>query len=129
MTSNRHLTSMDRFDTMVLQAKHKECNMGYTIEFNDDAMRYADYAAVEQYQAMRLPLSFVEELMDSKRATRSVMSSSFSSFSSVVTAAAGASVATGGAGSTSIASVSVMFSVVSIESDAQCGVERLEGNF
>jgi hypothetical protein len=38
--------------------------MGYTIEFNDDAMRYADYAAVEQYQAMRLPLSFVEELMD-----------------------------------------------------------------
>ena len=38
--------------------------MGYTIEFNDDAMRYADYAAVEQYQAMRLPLSFVEELVD-----------------------------------------------------------------
>jgi hypothetical protein len=38
--------------------------MGYTIEFNDDAMRYADYAAVEQYQMMRLPLSFVEELMD-----------------------------------------------------------------
>ena len=38
--------------------------MGYTIEFNDDAMRYADYAAVEQYQVMRLPLSFVEELMD-----------------------------------------------------------------
>jgi hypothetical protein len=64
MTSNRHLTGMDGFDTMVLQAKHKECNMGYTIEFNDDAMRYADYAAVEQYQMMRLPLSFVEELMD-----------------------------------------------------------------
>ena len=38
--------------------------MGYTIEFNDDAMRYADYAAVEQYQMMRLPLSFVEELID-----------------------------------------------------------------
>ena len=38
--------------------------MGYTIEFNDDAMRYADYAAVEQYQMMRLPLSFVEEWMD-----------------------------------------------------------------
>ena len=38
--------------------------MGYTIEFNDDAMRYADYAAVEQYQMMRLPLSFVEELVD-----------------------------------------------------------------
>ena len=38
--------------------------MGYTIEFDDDAMRYADYAAVEQYQVMRLPLSFVEELMD-----------------------------------------------------------------
>ena len=38
--------------------------MGYTIEFNDDAMSYADYAAVEQYQMMRLPLSFVEELMD-----------------------------------------------------------------
>ena len=38
--------------------------MGYTIEFNVDAMRYADYAAVEQYQMMRLPLSFVEELMD-----------------------------------------------------------------
>jgi hypothetical protein len=54
-----HLTGMDRFDTMVLQAKHKECNMGYTIEFDDDAMRYADYAAVEQYQMMRLPLSFV----------------------------------------------------------------------
>jgi hypothetical protein len=39
-------------------------DMGYTIEFNDDAMRYADYAAVEQYQMMRLPLSFVEELID-----------------------------------------------------------------
>jgi hypothetical protein len=38
--------------------------MGYTIEFDDDAMRYADYAAVEQYQMMRLPLSFVEELID-----------------------------------------------------------------
>jgi hypothetical protein len=39
-------------------------DMGYTIEFDDDAMRYADYAAVEQYQMMRLPLSFVEELVD-----------------------------------------------------------------
>ena len=64
MTSNRHLTGMGGFDTMVLQAKHKECNMCYTIEFDDDAMRYADYAAVEQYQMMRLPLSFVEELID-----------------------------------------------------------------
>ena len=52
----------------------------------------------------------VVELMDSNRATRSAMSSSFSSFSSAV------AVTTGSVGSTSIASDSVMISVVLIES-------------
>jgi hypothetical protein len=38
--------------------------MAYKVEFNDDRMRWADYAAVMQYENLRLPWSFVEELMD-----------------------------------------------------------------
>jgi hypothetical protein len=38
--------------------------MAYKIEFDDSCMRWADYAAVMQYKNLRLPWSFVEELMD-----------------------------------------------------------------
>ena len=38
--------------------------MAYKIEFDDSYMRWADYAAVMQYENLRLPWSFVEELMD-----------------------------------------------------------------
>jgi len=38
--------------------------MSYKIEFNDSELRHADYAAVMDYEGMRLPWSFVEELMD-----------------------------------------------------------------
>jgi len=38
--------------------------VAYKIEFDDTCMRWADYAAVMQYENLRLPWSFVEELMD-----------------------------------------------------------------
>jgi hypothetical protein len=38
--------------------------MAYKIEFDDSCMRWADYSAVMQYENLRLPWSFVEELMD-----------------------------------------------------------------
>lgn len=38
--------------------------MAYKIEFDDSRMRWADYAAVMQYENLRLPWSFIEELMD-----------------------------------------------------------------
>lgn len=38
--------------------------MAYKVEFDDSCMRWADYSAVMQYEGMRLPWSFVEELMD-----------------------------------------------------------------
>ena len=49
---------------MSVQAKHEEFNMGYTLEFNDDLMRYMDYASVMDYEGMILPWLFVAELMD-----------------------------------------------------------------
>ena len=38
--------------------------MAYKVEFDDSRMRWADYAAVMDYEGMRLPWTFVEELMD-----------------------------------------------------------------
>jgi hypothetical protein len=38
--------------------------LGYRVEFNDDRMRWADYAAVMDYETQYLPWSFIEELMD-----------------------------------------------------------------
>jgi hypothetical protein len=38
--------------------------VAYKIEFDDSRMRWADYAAVMQYENLRLPWSFIEELMD-----------------------------------------------------------------
>lgn len=64
MTETRYLTSVMGVGILDLQAKHKECSMTYKVEFNDDLMRWADYAAVMDYETYCLPWSFIEELMD-----------------------------------------------------------------